>query len=102
MRPLLKRSTHDPRRTSDAVVTVFSMVVSLCQSTGHVLKHMDMLGTGRKLSLEEQNRTHFELYKPNKAIASSSMMRSMIILIYAVGQTWLVKGRMMQDDKNIF
>ena len=38
MRPFLKRSTHDPRRTSDAVVTVFSMVVSLCQSTGHVLK----------------------------------------------------------------
>lgn len=61
-----------------------------------------MLGTGLKLSLDKQNRTQFELRKPNKAIASSSMMRSMIILICAVGQIWLVKGRMMQDDKNIF
>lgn len=63
---------------------------------------MDMLGTGRKLNLDKQNRTHFELHKPTKAIASSSMMRSMIILICAVGEIWLVKGRMMQDDKNIF
>ena len=58
-----------------------------------------MLGTGQKLSLDKQNRTHFELHKPNKAIASSSMMRSMIILIFAVRWIWLVKRRMMQDNK---
>ena len=55
-----------------------------------------------EIKLKQVKQNQFELHKPNKAITSSSMMRSMIILICAVGWIWLVKRRMMQDNKNIF
>ena len=62
MRPLLKRSIHDPRRTSDAVVTVFSMVVRLCQSTGHELKTYGHVRDRIEIKLKQVKQSNYQFF----------------------------------------